>query len=287
MSAYEERVSMTVETMDQEYQMDVDADTEFQMTVDAAVTSVIVKKIDPDYTGPFSIAPSLEPQIIPTRGHVIGKDITVEAIRSNGDVSDVIGTRDQSIQIPEGYTSGGVVSISEEERSKIVSSNIKKGATILGVSGNASQWNRLHRHTIYNVSTTSTSASSVLTINCGSSVFDKDVIVYVRIRDQYAGRRGYFAGSDNFFINYQNANESTSTLSYGGRFIHRRAADGKWEQYIPPTSSGYGVYAASINSSGVINIYKRYHSTYSLTVDGTFIIDVYTLEYPDNGGIYR
>ena len=50
---------------------------------------------------------------------------------TGGDISTVAGT----ITIPAGYTSGGTAQISSTEQAKIITDNIKKGVTILGVSG--------------------------------------------------------------------------------------------------------------------------------------------------------
>ena len=43
-------------------------------------------------------------------------------------------------------------------------------------------------------------ASSIATINCNGEHWNKDKIIYVRIRDKAGKRAGYFLGSDNFFI---------------------------------------------------------------------------------------
>lgn len=53
-----------------------------------------------------------------------------------GTVHKEITTKDEVYTIPEGYHSGsGTVSISQEERNKIIGNNILKGVTILGVEG--------------------------------------------------------------------------------------------------------------------------------------------------------
>ena len=54
---------------------------------------------------------------------------------NNGDTSGTISTKAGTVTIPAGYTSGGSASIDSTEQAKIVSGNIKKGVTILGVSG--------------------------------------------------------------------------------------------------------------------------------------------------------
>lgn len=54
---------------------------------------------------------------------------------NNGSTSGTISTKAGTVTIPQGYTSGGTVSISSTEQAKIVASNIKSGVTILGQAG--------------------------------------------------------------------------------------------------------------------------------------------------------
>lgn len=54
---------------------------------------------------------------------------------NNGSTSGTISTKAGSVSIPAGYTTGGTVTISSTEQSKIVASNIKSGVTLLGVAG--------------------------------------------------------------------------------------------------------------------------------------------------------
>ena len=54
---------------------------------------------------------------------------------NNGSTSGTISTKAGTVSIPAGYTTGGTVSISSTEQSKIIASNIKSGVTLLGVAG--------------------------------------------------------------------------------------------------------------------------------------------------------
>lgn len=60
------------------------------------------------------------------------------SMANNGSTSGSISTKAGTVTIPEGYTSGGTVSISATEQAKIVASNIKSGVTLLGVAGTLS-----------------------------------------------------------------------------------------------------------------------------------------------------
>ena len=57
------------------------------------------------------------------------------SMANNGSTSGTISTKAGTVAIPQGYTSGGTVSISSTEQNKIIASNIKSGVTLLGVAG--------------------------------------------------------------------------------------------------------------------------------------------------------
>lgn len=54
---------------------------------------------------------------------------------SNGDTSGTISTKAGTVTIPQGFTTGGTVKISDTEQAKIIAGNIKSGVTILGQAG--------------------------------------------------------------------------------------------------------------------------------------------------------
>ena len=131
------------------------------------------------------------------------------------------------------------------------------------------------------VNTTSTSTSSVTTLALGSANYRADKIIYVKVRDKAGKRAGYFYGSDTFFFNYQKANNGTGDLTYAARAIHRYSDSSVWSTYVPSTSNGYGVYGYSIGSDGTLKIYRRYNSNYSLTINGTYVIEAFVLNTDD------
>lgn len=136
------------------------------------------------------------------------------------------------------------------------------------------------------VNTTSTSATSCTTLALGSSNYRSDKIIYVKVRDKAGKRAGYFYGSDTFFFNYQKANGATSDLTSAARAIHRYSTSNVWSTYIPSTTNGYGVYGYSIKSNGTLNIYQRYNSNSSLTINGTYVIEAFVLNTDDGTSPY-
>lgn len=59
------------------------------------------------------------------------------SMANNGSTSGTISTKDGTVTIPAGYTSGGTVEIASSAKASIISGNIKSGATILGVNGDS------------------------------------------------------------------------------------------------------------------------------------------------------
>ena len=59
------------------------------------------------------------------------------SMTNNGDTSGDISSKDGTVTIPAGYTSGGTVGIDSTEKAKIISGNIKSGVTLLGVAGDS------------------------------------------------------------------------------------------------------------------------------------------------------
>lgn len=126
-------------------------------------------------------------------------------------------------------------------------------------------------------STTSTSAASVGNVNVtASDLWTSEKIVYVSIRDKAGKRNGYFYGTDTWFANPYPVNAATtSSLTIPARMIYACNASGKW--VINP--SNYGIYPYGIYSDGRVAIYSRYSSTVSLTINGTYHVDVYLLSW--------
>lgn len=57
------------------------------------------------------------------------------SMTNNGSTSGSISTKNGTVTIPAGYTSGGTVDIAPEAVSDLIASNVLSGKTILGVAG--------------------------------------------------------------------------------------------------------------------------------------------------------
>ena len=214
-----------------------------------------------------------------------GSQITGEMV-NNGAVAHVINTKDEEYNIPEGYHNGnGIVKIDETEQAKIIPENIKKDVSILGTTGTMKGgygYTLLGEKEI-SISTTSTGATLQTTIECGLEAYTKDRLVYVRIRDKAGKRNGYFLGTDNFFYNTRKANNTTYDVDNCARALINRTNNSTFYGY---TRDPYGVYAHSISNTGQVRIYSKYSSGYSGTIDGTYKVEVYTLDWPDGVSIF-
>ena len=144
-------------------------------------------------------------------------------------------------------------------------------------SGGSSAWTKIAEtsYTIENF--TGTTAQTHDTWSTGhSELWTNSKWVYVRVRDTAGKRAGYFYGSDNFFMVYTTTAASTTV---GTRFYTRCNSSGIYAATsTASTAAGNGVYVDTLYSDGRIRVRKRYNSSSSLTIDGTYKVEVYLLD---------
>ncbi len=156
-------------------------------------------------------------------------------------------------------------------------------------SSGSSSWTKV-AETSYQVSTTSTSAATVATWETGhSEIWTSDKWVYVRVRDTAGKRSGYFYGSDQFYMNQLpiNGDSTTTSSNYSIRYVWRYTANGTIGIYTSVGTTGYGVFTDTIYKDGRIRVRQRYNSTNSLTIDGTYKVEIYLLNTPDGVPIFN
>lgn len=245
-----------------------------------------------------TITPTTSQQTVGASGTYMLGAVTVDAMptgtegtptATKGTVSNHSVSVTPSVTNTTGYITGGThngtaVTVSASE---LVSGSETKTANgtydvtnlaelVVNVSGGGtSSWTKIGSTTL-TVSTTSTSAASAGTIALGSAYYTKDKIIWVRIRDQEGERAGYFYGSDAYFMNYYKAQGVTTTLVTPAVVCYRYTTSSAYAA----TAGQYGVYGYSINSSGTLTVRRRYNSSYSLTINSTYDVDVYALDPP-------
>ena len=131
------------------------------------------------------------------------------------------------------------------------------------------------------VNTSSGTATDVKTITFPvSTIFTAQKMIYVRTRDKAGARSGYYFGTDAFFVNNIPVISSTSTSISSFGVVYRYTTNGAFIR--TERASLYGVYGSTIDSQGVLTIKSRYASNYTNTINGTYTIEVYALEWPGN-----
>ena len=143
-----------------------------------------------------------------------------------------------------------------------------------GGGGGSSPWTKIAEKD-FEVNTSSTSATDVGTIAAGAAAWTSAKMVYVRVRDKAGKRNGYFYGSDSFMTNTYAAGSGWLYTNVGKTVFSY--VDSEWKG----AASSAGVYLYSVNRDGVIAIMSKYNANYG-TIDGTYHIEVYTLDWPDN-----
>lgn len=133
------------------------------------------------------------------------------------------------------------------------------------------------------VSTSSSSTTATLvgsfTVDTPSELWTSAKLIFVSVRDKAGKRNGYFYGTDAWFSNPIPVNQGTANaFTVPARLIYACDSDGK----MLVNSSNYGVYPYDVGRTGTIRIYVRYQSSYTLTINGTYHVEVYALSWPDS-----
>lgn len=134
----------------------------------------------------------------------------------------------------------------------------------------------------FEVNTTSTSNTNIGTITLTSAEWTTSKIIYVKVRDKAGNRSGRFVGTDTYILNTSAAGSATSFANFA-RFILAN----NYGTMTTNSSAAYGVYTRQIDkvdNVAVITIASRYNSNISRTINGTYNVSVYALDYAPNQG---
>ena len=192
-----------------------------------------------------------------------------------------------SIDVPK--TGGGTASFTDVTGTTALAADVASGKYFFNASGvltlgtasggGGSNW-KLIATQDFTVNTTSTSNTSVGDITLDLSEYNNyNTVLWVHIRDKAGLRNGYCYGSDTIFFHFQLASESTNSLSVRPLMVFK----GGSSSTVIGAASAYGVYAYRLyytSSSHYVEIYSRYSSSSSGTINGTFKCDVYVLTTP-------
>lgn len=199
-------------------------------------------------------------------------------------VERVISMSDSTTLTTKTITANGTYSASDD------SADGYSEVTVNVPSSAASSWTKV-AETTYQVSATNTSAKTVATWATGhSEIWTSDKILYIRIRDTAGKRTGYFYGVDAWVINRYPKNPSLSAYAQSSDLVYqiwRVDSNGEYAYRYGYNSQGYGVYPDTIYKNGSILIRNRYSSSYSLTINGTYKVEVYLLDPPTGAPIFE
>lgn len=138
----------------------------------------------------------------------------------------------------------------------------------------------------YQVSTTSTSETAIGDLNLTKNVDDVTGYLYIRIRDKAGKRAGYFYGMDAWVHNMVVESGSIGAIMYIPKCLYAYDANMKLRgvsnssPYTP--SGGQGVFAKTIlRTTNAVKIVAKYSSTVTGTIDGTYLVQVYAVKYPN------
>ena len=218
-----------------------------------------------------------------------GGDVTVESksIGANGTYTAPTGKAYSpvNVSVPNSYAAGDegkVVSngalVAQTAHAEVTSNGTidttLNNSVVVNVSGGSSPWTKLAEQD-FTVNTSSTTQTEIGTISCGSAAWTSAKMLYVRVRDKAGARSGYYYGSDCFTINSLPANELPGPhISFSNTYTKRGTSS--WST----TVGSNGLYPTKITNTGDITVATKYHATAG-TIDGTYHIEVYTLDWPD------
>lgn len=213
-----------------------------------------------------------------------GGDITVESksISANGTYTAPTGKAYSpvTVSVPNSYAAGDEGKVVSNgalvaQSSDSVTQNGTVDTTLISsllvnVSGSSGYGYTKLAEQDFTVNTSSTTAVDVGTVNVpglGLIADNKQKIIYVRVKDKAGKRSGYFLGSETFFEGLYKVGFSHKTFSN-----------------LSTSAVTYlrGVFADSIDKTNdLVKIRAQYSQSDSSTIDGTYHVEVYTLDWPD------
>lgn len=209
-----------------------------------------------------------------------GSEPTIESlsISENGTYSvpaGVDGYNPITVNV-SGITPTGTISITQNgtvDVTQYASANVN-------VSGGGGSSYTLLAEQDFEVSTTSTSTDTVGSITL-QDFFTSANLLYIRIRDKAGKRADHYYGSDIFISNAGPASGKTWSITGGMATWYKLDSSLAWGATSNSTNNAKGIFPGSdISNVGKMSIKVAYNSISTLTIDGTFHVEVYALDWP-------
>ena len=125
----------------------------------------------------------------------------------------------------------------------------------------------------FEVSTDSTSEISVGSISAGEDLISKDKIIFVKIYDKAGKRNGHFYMSSAWMQTPTPIESSRGTFGRNGVYLTSTT--------VASFTTKNGVYASDVSANGDVSIKAKYSASTG-TIDGTFAVEVYAIDWPNN-----
>lgn len=209
----------------------------------------------------------------------MAQDITL----LNAQYSDV-----PAVTLPK--TGGGTASFTDVTPTTATASDVASGKLFYNASGvlttgtasggGGSSYTLLETKE-FTVSTTSTSSTEISGGEFSVTRSNhKNKILLIQVRDKAGKRNGYFFGCDTYWL--QPVGGATNN-NYRMITVFKTNSSGKVESV---STSTYGIFPSSpptfSMSSVTIKMMSRYSNSYTGTINGTYVVKVYDLQFPDN-----
>ena len=114
--------------------------------------------------------------------------------------------------------------------------------------------------------TTDSTITTIATVTVDGA-YRSDKLLFFRLRDKAGKRNGYFYGTD--------------CICAKGTVLGHLVYKGENDD-IKCYATTSGIYMRGVNANGTITIASRYVELYTSIIDGTYLFEVYTLDWPDN-----
>ena len=177
------------------------------------------------------------------------------------------------------------ITITDENGERVIELNTDEEITGF-LRGKATEYARIWKLIAseeFDVTTDSTTAATVGTVEFTGDV-TKDDLLYVHIRDKEGKKNECYYGEDAFILPVALANGNSGSdnrIMYAT--IHVKS-DGTYGMNYTPN----GVYPSAWNPTAkTITIQSKYNASYTLTIDGTYVVEVYKLAVPTNVTLFE
>ena len=130
----------------------------------------------------------------------------------------------------------------------------------------------------FEYATTATTEQTVKTLNTETTFRTADKLTAVRVYDKAGAKNGYFAEFWGIIFDYEALNGSPSAVTFGNRLCIYKTSGGAFST----STSAQGVYPYQLSrTSNTDRVQIRAKATSSMAIDGTYVVEVYLLDFPD------